>query len=78
MHYIVFVIEILFEKRRWIMKTFRQFNKNICSGLIFCFLFSIKTEALACWGNRPLAMGGAFTGLADDTNAIYWNPGGSV
>ena len=21
-------------------------------------------------------MGGAFTGLADDTNAIYWNPGG--
>ncbi len=29
----------------------------------------------ACWGARPLAMGGAFTGLADDPNAIYWNPG---
>lgn len=28
----------------------------------------------ACEGARPLAMGGAFTGLADDANATYWNP----
>lgn len=30
--------------------------------------------AFACEGTRPLAMGGAFTGLADDANATYWNP----
>jgi hypothetical protein len=27
-------------------------------------------------GARPLAMGGAFTALADDPSAIYWNPAG--
>ena len=28
------------------------------------------------FGTRPLAMGGAFSGLADDYTAIYWNPAG--
>ncbi len=32
--------------------------------------------AWACVGSRPLAMGGAFIGLADDANATYWNPAG--
>jgi long-chain fatty acid transport protein len=27
-------------------------------------------------GSRALAMGGAFTGLADDFSAVYWNPAG--
>lgn len=27
-------------------------------------------------GARPLAMGGAFVGLADDASATYWNPAG--
>jgi len=27
-------------------------------------------------GCRPLGMGGAFAGLADDVNAIFWNPAG--
>ena len=27
-------------------------------------------------GARPLAMGGAFSALADDANAVNWNPGG--
>ena len=27
-------------------------------------------------GGRGLAMGGAYTALADDANAIYWNPAG--
>jgi len=27
-------------------------------------------------GARPVAMGGAFTGLADDANSIYYNPAG--
>jgi len=30
----------------------------------------------ACVGARPLAMGGAFVGVADDVDAVYWNPGG--
>ncbi len=27
-------------------------------------------------GARPLGMGGAFVGLADDADAVYWNPAG--
>jgi hypothetical protein len=27
-------------------------------------------------GARPLALGGAFVAIADDANAIYWNPAG--
>ena len=27
-------------------------------------------------GARPIGMGGAFAGVADDINTIYWNPGG--
>ncbi|MFB0526723.1 MAG: hypothetical protein ACETVO_04580 [bacterium] len=27
-------------------------------------------------GARPMGMAGAFTGVADDVNAIYWNPAG--
>jgi hypothetical protein len=27
-------------------------------------------------GSRPVAMGGAFAGLANDVNTIYWNPAG--
>ncbi|MBN1384349.1 MAG: PorV/PorQ family protein [Elusimicrobia bacterium] len=27
-------------------------------------------------GARPMAMAGAFTGLADDVNSIFWNPAG--
>lgn len=28
------------------------------------------------WGCKPLGMGGAFTAVADDANAISWNPAG--
>ena len=30
------------------------------------------------WGARPAAMGDAFTGVADDVDALYWNPAGLV
>jgi len=40
---------------------------------ISCFLSSIS---YACWGVRPLAMGGAFTGVADSVDSVYWNPAG--
>ena len=28
------------------------------------------------FGTRPLGLGGAFTAVADDANAINWNPAG--
>lgn len=34
--------------------------------------------AEACVGARPLAMGGAFIAVADDSSAAYWNPAGLV
>jgi hypothetical protein len=30
------------------------------------------------FGSRPMGMGGAFTGLANDINALMWNPAGLV
>ena len=27
-------------------------------------------------GSRPVGMGGAFAGLANDVNTIFWNPAG--
>jgi len=32
--------------------------------------------AFRYWGAKPLGMGGAFSAVADDTNAIHWNPAG--
>ncbi len=49
-----------------------KINKNI---LLIISILTIQL-GFSCWGTRPLAMGGAFTGLADDTNAVYWNPAG--
>lgn len=47
---------------------------------IFCLfilcLHGPARQVYPCWGSRPLAMGGAFTGVADDVNAVYWNPAG--
>ncbi|MCX6375733.1 MAG: hypothetical protein NTU88_06830, partial [Armatimonadetes bacterium] len=39
-------------------------------------LLAVGAGAFGCVGARPLAMGGAFVGLADDANATYWNPAG--
>ena len=48
--------------------------------VISLFLLSTFTAAnglnLNGLGARAIAMGGAFTGLADDFSAIYWNPAG--
>ncbi|MEW6095210.1 MAG: hypothetical protein AB1567_01600 [bacterium] len=45
----------------------------ISVGLVsFCFA-AFKFEGV---GGRPLGMGGAFVGLADDINTIYYNPAG--
>lgn len=41
-------------------------------------LLTVAAPAHACVGARALAMGGAFTGLADDVSATYWNPAGLI
>jgi len=45
-------------------------NDNV-GTTVFNFL---KIDA----GARPMALGGAFTGLADDENSLYYNPAGIV
>ena len=50
----------------------KRFSFCVVIGLILVFL--AKSFGYACECARPLAMGGAFTGLADDANATYWNP----
>ncbi|MGA1823060.1 MAG: hypothetical protein ACMUIP_00260 [bacterium] len=40
------------------------------------FIMSHAASALSCVGARPMAMGGAFIAIADDVNAVYWNPAG--
>ena len=45
------------------------------------FYFSTLLPSYAAFeekaaGARPMGMAGAFTGIADDVNAIYWNPAG--
>ena len=44
-----------------------------CSNSNLAIASGIMLEGL---GTRAVSMGGAFIGLADDSSAIYWNPGG--
>lgn len=51
--------------------------KNILTGILMIgLLAACVSGAMGCVGSRPLAMGGAFIGLADDANTTYWNPAG--
>ncbi|MBN3033006.1 MAG: hypothetical protein JW873_02815 [Candidatus Saganbacteria bacterium] len=43
---------------------------------IVLLLFFGWQSAFAFFGARPMGMGGAFTAVADDANAPYWNPAG--
>lgn len=44
--------------------------------LVLLFLVGNASNLFACWGARPLSMGGAFVAVADDVHSIYWNPAG--
>lgn len=46
-----------------------------CLLIFLLAVFSFQS-AYAFFGTRPLGMGGAFTAVADDANAPYWNPAG--
>ncbi|MDI6735646.1 MAG: outer membrane protein transport protein [bacterium] len=60
-----------------------MFKKGlIVFGVISVFCFSVASEGFSAAYEgpgtcvRPLTMGGAFVGLADDWSAIIWNPAG--
>ena len=54
----------------------RRWLEIIQIGFFSLIFLLIVSDALACVGARSLSMGGAFTGVADDTQATYWNPAG--
>ena len=52
----------------------RKLGLCIVTSLIYFFIF--VTLSFACVGARPMSMGGAFIGVADDASTTYWNPAG--
>ncbi|MFC1571664.1 hypothetical protein ACFL31_03845 [Candidatus Margulisiibacteriota bacterium] len=47
--------------------------------LLMCLLSALlPTSVLACWGYRPMGMGGVFVAVADDANLAYWNRAGAA
>ncbi|MCX5751786.1 MAG: hypothetical protein NT099_09030 [Candidatus Saganbacteria bacterium] len=51
-------------------------NKTIFLLILLLIISLFSTTAFADFGTRPMAMGGAFTAIADDSNAAFWNPAG--
>jgi len=50
--------------------------KNRLFTFSLLFVFVLSSSSYAYFGTRPMGMGGAFTAIADDANAAYWNPAG--
>jgi hypothetical protein len=48
----------------------------VCASV--CSFASVKDDPIMIRGVRPMGMGGAFTAVADDENAIFYNPAGIV
>ncbi len=44
--------------------------------MILCLILILSAPSPAYYGARPMGMGGAFTAIANDANAAYWNPAG--
>lgn len=42
----------------------------------FVLILFISNSAFGLYGARPMGMGGAYTAIANDANAAYWNPAG--
>lgn len=53
-----------------------QMTRIMAVCLIIIGLTATPSWAFRYWGAKPLGMGGAFTAVADDSNAIHWNPAG--
>ena len=52
--------------------------KKIFYLLLILFTLSLSAEEynMIYRGARPMGMGGAFTGVSDDENALFYNPAG--
>ncbi len=57
------------------MRRLRVFLITVCIQILVCGLSLAEFEYVGV-GARPLGMGSAFTGLADDAHSIYYNPAG--
>lgn len=44
--------------------------------MTFIIVLCIAPSSLSCVGARPLGMGGGFIAIADNEDAVYWNPAG--
>ncbi|WP_346354054.1 hypothetical protein [Azotosporobacter soli] len=53
-------------------------KKKAVSAMLAAVLFAgvATPTAFACYGVRAMGMGGAFIAVADDVQAVYWNPAG--
>lgn len=51
-----------------------NYKGSILFAIIGILLYN--TPVWGCVGARPLGMGGAFIGIADDVETVYWNPAG--
>lgn len=45
-------------------------------SVMIVVLSLVSVPALACYGGQAMGMGGAFTSIAEGTQAIYWNQAG--
>ena len=65
----------------------RRFTWTLLSVLVLCCLTAVCRAEVDFYrlhgsdlglgvGARAMAMGGAFSAVADDANAVYWNPAG--
>lgn len=50
---------------------------KITISLSALLIFLLSSPTLACWGYRPMGMGGVFVAVADDANLAYWNRAGA-
>lgn len=57
--------------KRGISHVFLIFDLVVLSTML-----AVSLNGEACVGARALGMGGAFIGVADDAEAVYWNPAG--
>ena len=71
MHKCVLVAVIIFTLLLFGSQSFAQ-NIHDSAGTAGAAFLKIEP------GSRPVGMGGAFTGLANDINTIFWNPAGLI
>ena len=57
-------------------RTIRRICLVICLIVVLCSDAYSQARSQIFIGARPLGLGETFTAIADDGNAVYWNPAG--